>query len=76
MGAPSASQCDELRSLGVDLFITGEVNEHHRDIFLESGIACIAGGHYNTETFGVQALQAACTKKGWDTVWLSYPNPV
>lgn len=76
MGAPSASQCDELRNLGVDLFITGEVNEHHRDIFLESDIACIAGGHYKTETFGIQTLQSVCTKKGWDTVWLSYPNPV
>lgn len=76
MGAPSAAQLDELRALDVDLFITGEVNEHHRDLFLESGIACIGGGHYHTETFGIRALQKACTQKGWDTVFIDYSNPV
>lgn len=76
MGAPSASQLDELRTLNVDLFITGEVHEHHRDLFLESGISCIAGGHYHTETFGIHALQRACIKKGWDTVFLDHNNDI
>ncbi|MCW1930338.1 MAG: Nif3-like dinuclear metal center hexameric protein [Candidatus Kerfeldbacteria bacterium] len=76
MGAPSAAQLDELKKLNVDLFVTGEVHEHHRDLFLESGIACIAGGHYHTETFGIRALQKACAHKGWDTVFIDYPNPV
>jgi len=43
-------------SLGVDVFLTGEVSEQTVHIARESGIHFISAGHHATERYGVQAL--------------------
>jgi dinuclear metal center YbgI/SA1388 family protein len=42
--------------LGVDCYITGEINEQIMSLSKESGVCYIAGGHYITEQFGIKAL--------------------
>ncbi len=41
---------------GLDLFITGEIGHEQYHAALEAGISVIAGGHYQTEVFGLKAL--------------------
>ncbi|MFP4705195.1 MAG: Nif3-like dinuclear metal center hexameric protein, partial [Spirochaetaceae bacterium] len=41
---------------GVDLFITGDASHTVYHDALEAGINVVSGGHYRTETWGVQAL--------------------
>ena len=41
---------------GLDLFITGEIGHEQYHEALEAGISVIAGGHYQTEVFGLKAL--------------------
>ena len=43
-------------SLGVDLFVSGEVSEPTVHLARESGVAYLAAGHHATERFGVRAL--------------------
>ncbi|HSH72605.1 MAG TPA: Nif3-like dinuclear metal center hexameric protein [Methylophilaceae bacterium] len=43
-------------SLGVDVFISGEISEQTVHLARESGVAYIAAGHHATERYGVQAL--------------------
>jgi dinuclear metal center YbgI/SA1388 family protein len=43
-------------SLGVDVFLTGEVCEPIFDLAKESGVTYIAAGHYATERYGIYAL--------------------
>lgn len=45
-----------VRERGIDTFITGELSEKHWHILQELPVNIIAGGHYTTETFGIQAL--------------------
>jgi hypothetical protein len=51
---------DEWRqALGLaDVFITGEVKQHHALESTESGLAIMAAGHYETEQPGVETLAA------------------
>ena len=51
-----ASQIDEVAELGCDTYITGETSHAHFYDALNAGINIIYGGHYTTETVGVQAL--------------------
>lgn len=76
-GAPDEQELLWLKDHNVDLFITGEVHEQNRNLFQEVGISLIAGGHYHTETFGVQALQKVVEQE-WQlkTVWLDHPNDI
>lgn len=48
----------ELRSLGVDTIVTGEVKQSCFNTAQEYGLNVYACGHYETETFGVKALAA------------------
>ncbi|MBI2410268.1 MAG: Nif3-like dinuclear metal center hexameric protein [Candidatus Kerfeldbacteria bacterium] len=76
-GGPSAEDMEQLAKNGVQLYITGEIHEWHREQFREFGISCIAGGHYHTETFGLQALQPIVEKKlDVKTTWLDLVNNV
>ena len=43
---------------GADAFITGEVGHEQYHVAEENGITLIAGGHYETETVGVQLVKA------------------
>jgi putative NIF3 family GTP cyclohydrolase 1 type 2 len=42
--------------LGIDCYITGEVNEQVMALAEESGVSYIAGGHHVTERYGIKAL--------------------
>jgi len=75
-GAPRQEDFASLKELGVDLFITGEVGEWTREQIREIGINLIAGGHYHTEKFGVQALQPVVEGWGLETEWLELENSI
>lgn len=46
----------ELKREGIDLFITGEAKHGAWHLAQEYGLNIFYGGHYRTETFGIQAL--------------------
>lgn len=46
----------ELKRAGIDLFITGEPRHGAYHLAQEFGLNIFYGGHYQTETFGLQAL--------------------
>ena len=56
LSGQAASHISEAARLGCDLFITGETSHAHYYDALEEGINVLYGGHYATETVGVQAL--------------------
>jgi dinuclear metal center YbgI/SA1388 family protein len=53
---PGAREFLEIVDTHIDLHITGEINESGPYAAEEGGYNYIAGGHYATEVFGVQAL--------------------
>jgi dinuclear metal center YbgI/SA1388 family protein len=62
---------------GYDALVTGEPEEPALHAARELGIHFLAGGHYATETFGVQALAARLADEfalEWE--FLDLPNPV
>ena len=62
---------------GYDCFLTGEAAEPTMRTAIEAGVHFVAGGHYATETSGVQALAARIADAfavEWEFVDL--PNPV
>jgi dinuclear metal center YbgI/SA1388 family protein len=77
-GAPNPSEMQKLIDMGIDLYITGEAHEWNREIFKEAGINFIAGGHYNTEIFGIKALMdyVKSNFKGIDCSWLDLENDI
>jgi dinuclear metal center YbgI/SA1388 family protein len=62
---------------GYDLFLTGEAEEPSMHTARELGIHLVAGGHYATERFGVQALAERLAER-FDLEWefVELPNPV
>jgi dinuclear metal center YbgI/SA1388 family protein len=58
MSGSGSKHIHEAKELGCDLYITGETS--HADFYeaLNAGINVLYGGHYTTETVGVQALGA------------------
>lgn len=62
---------------GYDAFVTGEPKEPALQTACELGIHFLAGGHYATETFGVQALaERLADRFGLDWEFVDVPNPV
>ena len=60
---------------GYDCFITGEIGHEEYHHARENGITVIAGGHYRTETVGVQLLAARLGREtGVDTVFIDVPT--
>ncbi len=58
-------------SEGLDLFITGDLGHENYHIALESGIDVLAGGHYRSEVFGVEALMRMSQKElGLETLFI------
>lgn len=51
-----ASTLTEAAEAGLDAIITGEAQHHHAIEAKELGVTVFLGGHYATETFGVQAV--------------------
>ncbi len=62
---------------GYDCFVTGEPAEPTKHAASELGIHFVAGGHYATETLGVQALGERIAD-AFDIEWefIDLPNPV
>lgn len=56
MSGSGAKSIQEAKELGCDLYITGETSHAHYYEALNAGINVLYGGHYTTETVGVQAL--------------------
>lgn len=77
-GAPIASAMQNLTNEEIDLYITGEVHEWNRELFKEAKINFLAGGHYATEVFGVEALMEKIAKDfpEIETKWLDLYNEV
>ena len=60
-----------------DALVTGEPEEPALATARELGIHFLAGGHYATETFGVQALaERLAAEFGLDWTFLDVENPV
>jgi len=67
----------EAISLGVDVFITGEISEHTVHLARESGVAFISAGHHATERYGVQALgEHLAGRFGLKHQFIDIDNPV
>ena len=67
----------EAISLGVDVFITGEISEHTVHLARESGVAFISAGHHATERYGVQALgEHLAARFGLQHQYIDIDNPV
>ena len=61
--------------IGADVYITGEIGHSDYHGIEESGINVIAGGHYQTETVGVQLVQKRLEEdKGIETVFIDIPT--
>jgi len=58
-GGAAENAKDALRD-GVDLFVTGESSHQVYHDCLEGKLNMIAGGHYSTEVWGVQAIMRHC----------------
>ncbi|CAN5710478.1 Nif3-like dinuclear metal center hexameric protein [soil metagenome] len=56
LSGSGAREIEEAAALGCDLFITGETSHAHYYEALNAKLNVIYGGHYTTETVGVQAL--------------------
>lgn len=66
VGIVSGGGSDDLSdaiALGLDLFITGEVKHQAYHEALEAHTTVIAGGHYDTEVFGVRSLGEHLSKR-------------
>ena len=58
-----------------DVYITGEISHEDFHPIEESGINVIAGGHYQTETVGVNLVRAKLEKEcGLETVFIDLPT--
>jgi dinuclear metal center YbgI/SA1388 family protein len=70
-----ARQIEEAAALGCDAFITGETSHAQYYDALNAGINVIYGGHYTSETVGVQALGHHLQEKfGLDFVFIDLPT--
>jgi len=57
LSGSGAAFVDEAIEKDVDLYITGEIKHETYNKTLEAHLNVIAGGHYNTETYGVKLVQ-------------------
>jgi dinuclear metal center YbgI/SA1388 family protein len=73
----AGSQLIQAAHDGYDVFLTGEPEEPAMHTARELGIHFVAGGHYATERFGVQALAERLAERfGLDWEFVDLPNPV
>jgi putative NIF3 family GTP cyclohydrolase 1 type 2 len=75
-GGAGASLIDAAHQ-GFDVLLTGEAEEPSMHTARELGIHLVAGGHYATERFGVQALAERLAERfGVEWEFVDLPNPV
>ncbi|MFH1708390.1 MAG: Nif3-like dinuclear metal center hexameric protein [Planctomycetota bacterium] len=72
-----ASNLNDAIAEGIDCFVTGEPAHWNYHAAREAGINVVYGGHYETETVGVQALAGLIRKRyGLPCVMLDLPTPI
>ena len=67
---------EQLRPLGIDTLITGELRQQHYNLAQELALNLYPCGHYATETFGVKALASELAKKmnlPWEFISMDCP---
>lgn len=70
----AGSEVEKVATCGVDTFITGEGPHWSYPLAEELGINLFYGGHYATETFGIQALSSVLTKE-FQIPWCFLDHP-
>lgn len=66
---------EQAAALGLDAYVTGEVEHQLYHSIKETGINVIAGGHYQTETVGVNLVMAKLKKeKKIDVEFIDIPT--
>ena len=71
----AASNYKDAVEEGIDLYITGESAHYVYHECLEAKLNMIAGGHYSTEVWGVQAVMRHCIAElGVDAEFLDIPT--
>jgi len=71
----AADNAREAVKEGIDLFVTGESSHTVYHDCLEAKLNMIAGGHYSTEVWGVQAVMRHTTEKiSVDAEFLDIPT--
>jgi dinuclear metal center YbgI/SA1388 family protein len=65
---------DEAIETGVDALVTGEGKQQAYHEAREAGMHVFLAGHYATETFGVQNLQAMVDEWGVETTYIDHPT--
>ncbi|MCL2211297.1 MAG: Nif3-like dinuclear metal center hexameric protein [Treponema sp.] len=70
-----ASNANDAIEEGIDMYVTGENAHYIYHHCLEAKINMIAGGHYSTEVWGVQAVMRHCIAElGIDAEFLDVPT--
>ena len=60
---------------GVDLYVTGEASHNVYHECIEGKLNMIAGGHYNTEVWGLRSVMRHCTEElGIDAEFIDVPT--
>lgn len=72
-----AGYIQEVVASGADLMVTGELREETVRAAEEQGLSLYAGGHYNTEKWGIRALSSHLAKRfKIASLFIDVPNPV
>jgi dinuclear metal center YbgI/SA1388 family protein len=75
MSGGAAESAKDAIEDGIDLFVTGESSHQVYHDCLEGKLNMIAGGHYSTEVWGVQAVMRHCqTELGIDVEFIDIPT--
>lgn len=69
-----ASFLEDAAAAGLDALVTGEGSHHTHIDAMELGVHVLFGGHYATETFGVQAVGAHLAER-FDMEWFFVDQP-
>jgi len=64
----------EAAAAGADVLVTGEGKQQAYHEARERGVNVVLGGHYATETFGVQSLQDLVEEWGVETTYIDCPT--
>ncbi len=71
------SALDELKAMGTDTLITGELRQEHFNLAQEEGFNLYVCGHYATERYGVTALaQLAAHQFGLESTFIQTECPL
>lgn len=69
-----ADWLDEAAKRGLDALVTGEGKHQVYHAAREAGVTVVLGGHYATETFGVQSLESLAGDWGLETTFIDHPT--